>query len=205
MDEKIEGKISDIETLKKLKKSLEEDIAKLQVIHNNLDAQAHTAQIKDEQDDKLKDAEIRTKYAVEERRLETKRIEVEGRIDVAETLERKLNDREKEIERRELKTIDLEEKVADLNRQRANFEAYKVGIERELIEAKTIIAEADEAFAKIQVEKDMLIGREAKVKEQEKIWNDEIGKLEAEKKQFQIEKENFIGLGANKKEEACLN
>lgn len=199
MNEKIEERVSEIETLKKIKKSLEEEIAKLQVIHNNLDAQRHTAQIKDEQDLKLKDAELMTKYTVQERQIEARRIEVEGRIGLLEELERKLNDREKQVEQREQKLIDLESKIAELNNQRVNFEAYKRQVENDLSEAKEIIAEADVAFEKIQAEKDALSGREAKVREQEKIWNDEIGKLEADKKQFQIERENFIGLG--KKEE----
>lgn len=200
MDKETKDIVSDIDTLKKIKESLEEDIAKLQIAHNSLEAQEHTAQIKDEQDEKIKNVETMNKYAAEERRIESKRIEAEKRIDTAEILEQKLNSREKEVENREQKLIDLENKIVDLNRQRSDFQLYKNGVEKELDEAREIIAQADEAFAKIQSEKDMLAGRETKVKIQEKYWNDEIGKLEADKKQFQLERENFIGL--DKKMEA---
>ncbi len=200
MKENVEKEVIEIETLKKIKKSLGEEIAKLQIVQNNLEAQSHTAQIKGEQDDKIKNAERMTKYAQEEDRIEAKRIEVEGRIDVVETLERKLNNREKEIERREQRTLDLEDKLADLNNQRSNFENYKVSINAQLDQAKEIIAESQEIFDKIDAEKAMLVGREIKVKEQEKIWNDEIGKLEADKKAFQLEKENIIGLKKSKPE-----
>lgn len=192
--------VSEVETMKKVKTSLEEEIVKLQKIHNNFEAQAHTAEIKNEQDEKLKNVEVMNKYAAEESRIEQKRIAAEARIDLAETLKRNLDNRTIEVEKREQRLIDLENRIADLNSQRSNFEAYKISIEKELVEAKNIIAEADEAFEKISREKDMLMGRETKVKEQEKYWNDCIGLLEEERKKFQIEKENFIGLGKNKKE-----
>lgn len=200
MKEKTEKEIVDIKNLREVKKSLEEEITKLQKIQNNLEAQAHTAGIKGEQDDKIKNAERMTKYALEEDRIEEKRIEVEGRIDTAETLERKLNDREREIERREQRTLDLEAKMSDLNAQRSNFENYKVSINAQLDQAKETIAESQEIFDKIDSEKNMLAGREAAVKVQEKIWNDEIGKLESDKKAFQLEKENLIGLNSKKEE-----
>lgn len=200
MDKEITDKISEIESLKKIEASLKEEIAKLQAIFNNLDAQRHTAQIKDEQDDKIKTAETMNKYAAEDRKLEIKRIEVEKRIDIAETTETNLKNREIEVEKREQRLVDLEDRIDNLNKQRSNFEMYKVNIEKDLVEAKEVIAQADEAFAKIANERDMLVGREVKIKEQEKLWNDEIGKLEAEKKIFEIEKENFIGLGKIKTE-----
>lgn len=200
MDENTKQEIVEIESLKKVKEGLEGEISRLQIVLNNLDAQAHTTQIKNEQDIKIQDAEKMNQYAAQERQIEIKRIGAEKRIDIAESMENKLNDREKEIVRREQKLIDLEDKIADLNRQRSNFEMYKVGIEKDLAEAKEIIAQADEVFAKIQIEKDMLTGREVKVREQEKHWNDCIGLLEEEKKKFQIEKENFIGLSKPVKE-----
>jgi chromosome segregation ATPase len=116
-------------------------------------------------------------------------------------MERTLHSRTIEVEKREQKLIDLESKIDDLNKQRANFELYKSSLNKELDEAKVIIAEADASFEKIQIEKDMLAGREIKVKEQEKIWNDEIGKLEKDKRDFQMEKENIVGLKNIKKEE----
>jgi len=200
MKEKTEKEIVDIKNLREVKKSLEEEITKLQKIQNNLEAQSHTAQIKGEQDDKIKNAERMTKYALEEDRIESKRIAIEVRIDTAETLERKLNDREREVEKREQRTLDLENKLADLNNQRSNFENYKVSINAQLDQAKETIAESQEIFDKIDAEKAMLAGREAAVKVQEKIWNDEIGKLEADKKAFQLEKENLIGLNSKKEE-----
>lgn len=196
--EEVKEKLSDIDSLKKIEKNLKEEISRLQAIQGNLDAQAHTAGIKGEQDDKIKNAERMTKYALEEDRIESKRIAAEARIDTAETLERRLNDREKEVEKREQKTLDLENKVADLNNQRSNFENYKVSINAQLDQAKETIAEAAEIFDKIESEKIMLAGREASVKVQERTWNDEIGKLEADKKVFQMEKENLIGLNSKK-------
>jgi len=196
--EELKEKISDIDSLKKIEKNLKEEISRLQAIQGNLEAQAHTAGIKGEQDEKIKNVERMTKYAQEEDRLEAKRIAIEARIDTAETLERKLNDREREVERREQRTLDLENKLADLNNQRSNFEQYKVSINVQLDQAKETIAESQEIFDKIDSEKTMLAGREAAVKVQEKIWNDEIGKLEADKKAFQLEKENLIGLNSKK-------
>jgi hypothetical protein len=201
MNEETKKTAVEIETLQKIKKSLEEDIAKLQVIHNNLEAQAHTAEVKGEQETKLADLEKMNKYAAEERRLEAKRLETEARIDMLEKSEANLNERTKEIERREQKLIDLEAKVAELNLQRSNFEAYKVSVNAQLDQAKETIAVAQESFDKIKADNDMLAGREARVKELERIWNDEIGKLEVEKKKFQIERENFIGLNKVKEEQ----
>ena len=187
--------LPEIETLKQIKKNIQEEIGKLQITLGNLQAQAHTEQIKKEQDIGMQDNERMNKYAVEERKIEAKRIEAEKRIDIAETIGSKLNDREREVERREQKTLNLETLIAGLNKQRANFEEYKTDIENKLEEAKITIAEANAIFEKIEIEKQMLLGRETKLKELEKYWNDLIGMLEAEKKQFQIEKENFIGLG----------
>jgi len=192
--------LPEIETLKQIKKNIQEEIGKLQITLGNLQAQAHTEQIKKEQDIGMQDNERMNKYAVEERKIEAKRIEAEKRIDIAETIGSKLNDREREIERREQKTLNLETLIAGLNKQRANFEEYKTDIENKLEEAKITIAEANAIFEKIEIEKQMLLGRETKLKELEKYWNDLIGMLEAEKKQFQIEKENFIGLGKSKVE-----
>ena len=187
--------LPEIETLKQIKKNIQEEIGKLQITLGNLQAQAHTEQIKKEQDIGMQDNERMNKYAVEERKIEAKRIEAEKRIDIAETIGSKLNDREREVERREQKTLNLETLIAGLNKQRANFEEYKTDIENKLEEAKITIAEANAIFEKIEIEKQMLLGRETKLKELEKYWNDLIGMLEAEKKRFQIEKENFIGLG----------
>jgi hypothetical protein len=78
---------------------------------------------------------------------------------------------------------------------------YKNTVEKDLIQAKETIAEAQEVFDKIDAEKLMMSGREAAVKIQEKIWNDEIGKLEADKKAFQLEKENILGLNKSKAKE----
>src|SRR3990167_2541235 len=192
--------LPEIETLKQIKKNIQEEIGKLQITLGNLQAQAHTEQIKKEQDIGMQDNERMNKYAVEERKIEAKRIEAEKRIDIAETIGSKLNDREREVERREQKTLNLEALIADLNKQRANFEEYKTNIEKELEQAKITIVETSAVFEKIEIEKQMLLGRETKLKELEKYWNDLIGMLEAEKKQFQIEKENFIGLGKSKVE-----
>ena len=194
MDKVVEKTVVDIELLKKVKKNLEEEVGKIQKVHSNLEAQAHTALVKGEQDEKLKNLERMTQYAVEERKLEQKRIQAESRIDLAEQLERKLNDRTLEVERRELKTLNLEVQITDLNNQRSNFQAYKTHVEEQLGEAKSVIAEANASEEKIKVSNDMLLGRETKVKQQEKYWNDLIGKLEKDKKEFQIEKENFSGL-----------
>lgn len=201
MEEKVEKLVLDIETLKKIKKNTEEEIVRLQSIQNNLEAQAHTAQVKNEQDEKLKNAEIMTRYAEEERRIEEKRLAAESRISLAETLERVNNDRTKEIERREQKTLDLEEKTLDLNNQRMRFEQYKESIEKELAKAQETINNSKELVDKIKADNDMLAGREAKVKVLERQWNDDIGKLEEDKKKFQLEKENVLGLKQIKKEE----
>ena len=195
MDKETKDIVLEVDTLNKVKANLEGKIKELQIQQNSLEAQAHTAIVKGEQDDKLKDLERRNQYAQEERKIELKRIQAEKRIDLAETLEQKLNDRTKEVEKREQKTLEIEEKIANFNKQRANFELYKTGIEKDLSEAKEVIAQADEAFNKIAIENDMLKGREVKIMEQEKYWNDEIGKLEEEMKKFQIEKENLLGLG----------
>jgi chromosome segregation ATPase len=198
--EEIKESVSEIETLKSIKKSIEEEISKLQKIHSNLEAQAHTAQIKDDSERGIANAEKMTQYAMEERRIEQLRISAEGRISLAEDSERKLSEREKEVERRENKTTDLEGKIDDLNKQRVNFESYKVSVSAQLDQAQATINEAKETFDKIESEKMMLAGREARVKEMEKVWNDDIGKLEEDKRQFQIEKENIIGLKKAKKE-----
>src|SRR3990167_9839105 len=120
--------LPEIETLKQIKKNIQEEIGKLQITLGNLQAQAHTEQIKKEQDIGMQDNERMNKYAAEERKIEAKRIEAEKRIDIAETIGSKLNDREREVERREQKTLNLEALIADLNKQRANFEEYKTDI-----------------------------------------------------------------------------
>jgi len=197
----IKGVVEDIEIQKKIKNNLEEEIKRLQIIQNNLEAQAHTSQIKDEAENKQAVAQKMTECAVEERRIESLRINAEGRIDVAEELEKKLNVRTTELDNREQRLSDVEGKINDLNTQRMNFEVYKNTVEKDLIQAKETIAEAQEVFDKIDAEKLMMSGREAAVKIQEKIWNDEIGKLEADKKAFQLEKENILGLNKSKAKE----
>lgn len=192
--EKANEDLKEIDTLKKIRENLREEIGRLQITVSNLEAQKHSSQIQQEQADKLSDADTFNKFAAEERKVEVKRIEAEKRIDTAEQIERKINDREREVERRELKTMDLEEKIADLNRQRSNFEAYKTTIERDLETAKITIAEANATLEKINSEKQSLVAREKAVKEKEAWWNDRIGELEANIKAFKIEKEQFEGL-----------
>jgi len=198
MDASISKEVVDIDTLKRIKVALEEDIKKLQIVQNNLEAQNHTAQIKNEEEDKQMVAEKMTRFAEEERRIENLRISAEARIDTAEELERKLKARAVEVEKREQRSAELDTKANELNIQRMNFEAYKNGIEKQLDGAKETIARAQESFDVVQSKEMMLAGREAKIKEQEKIWNDEIGKLEADKKSFQLEKENILGLSKSK-------
>lgn len=200
MTEKVEKELSEIETLTQIKSHIQDEISKLQVILSNLQAQEHSNKIKDAQDAGMADNEKMNKYAAEERRLEVKRIEVEKRIDIAEICELKLNDREKEIEKREQKMLELEVLINNLNKQRANFELYKTSINKELDAAKITIAEANAVFEKIEMEKQMLVGREKKVKEMERWWNDRKGELDIEIKAFEIEKENFLGLATVKKD-----
>jgi hypothetical protein len=194
MEQKTREKIDNIEALEKIELGLEKKVKELQVTVNNLEAQTHTEDIKSEQDTKLKNVEEMNKYSAIERGIEVKRIEAEKRIDIAETMEKALKDREIEIERREQRMLALEGAMAELNSQRSNFEIYKTDVMKQLDQARETIAEGKEVFAKIDSEKQMLAGREAKVKEQERYWNDTIGLLEQDKKKHRIEKENFEGL-----------
>ena len=198
--EDVGKELSELETLRQIKKNVQEEVGRLQIAVSNLLAQKHSLEIKESLDDRLADGERFNKFADEERRIEIKRIEAEKRIDTAEICERKLNDRTIEVERREQKTMNLEVLISDLNKQRANFEIYKTSVNDQLESAKITIAEANASFEKIEVEKQMLTGRERVVKDKEKYWNDLIGKLEEDRKKFQIEKENFIGLGKIEKE-----
>ena len=198
--EDVGKELSELETLRQIKKNVQEEVSRLQIIVSNLLAQKHSLEIKESLDDRLADGERFNKFADEERRIEIKRIEAEKRIDTADICERKLNDRTIEVERREQKTMNLEVLISDLNKQRANFEIYKTSVNDQLESAKITIAEANASFEKIEVEKQMLTGRERVVKDKEKYWNDLIGKLEEDRKKFQIEKENFIGLGKIEKE-----
>jgi len=196
--ETINKELQEIEVLRNIKTNVQKEIDRLQIILGNLQAQEHSSQIKDEGETKLKEIETLNKFASDERRIELKRIEAEGRIDSAEKMQRDLDNRVIEVEKRELKTMELEVKISEMNQQRANFEIYKVGIEDQLAEAKVTIAEANALEEKLKIANDMLLGREKKVKEEEKYWNDCIGLLEEERKKFQIEKENFLGLKQNK-------
>ena len=198
--EEVREELSELETLRQIKKNVQEEVGRLQIAVSNLLAQKHSLEIKESLDDRLSDGERFNKFADEERRIEIKRIEAEKRIDTADICERKLNDRTIEVERREQKTMNLEVLISDLNKQRANFEIYKTSVNDQLESAKITIAEANASFEKIEVEKQMLTGRERVVKDKEKYWNDLIGKLEEDRKKFQIEKENFIGLGKIEKE-----
>ena len=198
--EEVREELSELETLRQIKKNVQEEVGRLQIAVSNLLAQKHSLEIKESLDDRLADGERFNKFADEERRIEIKRIEAEKRIDTADICERKLNDRTIEVERREQKTMNLEVLISDLNKQRANFEIYKTSVNDQLESAKITIAEANASFEKIEVEKQMLTGRERVVKDKEKYWNDLIGKLEEDRKKFQIEKENFIGLGKIEKE-----
>ena len=198
--EDVGKELSELETLRQIKKNVQEEVSRLQIIVSNLLAQKHSLEIKESLDDRLADGEKFNKFAAEERRIEIKRIEAEKRIDTAEICERKLNDRTIEIERREQKTMNLEDLISDLNKQRANFEIYKTSVNDQLESAKITIVEANASFEKIGIERQMLAGRERVVGDKEKYWNDLIGKLEEDKKEFQIEKENFIGLGKIEKE-----
>ena|SRR3990172_725164 len=190
--------LDEIDSLKKIRENLKEEVSRLQIIQSNLEAQKHSADILKDQVDKREDAETFNKFAAEERRIEQKRIEAEGRIDTAENIERSLASRVNEVERRELKTSELETLIAKLNQERANFAIYKDRVEKELQEAQEIIAHAAVTYESINAEREALVGREKKVIEQERWWNDRIGELEIERRNFQIEKENFIG---SKKEE----
>ena len=198
MKEEVKVKLDDIESLKKIEKNLKEEISKLQKIQDNLDSQEHSKKLRNEQSEKFEHQEKMSKYVAEGNRIEAKRIAIEQRIDTAEALERNVKDRLKMVEQREQKLIDIDKKIADLNNQRSNFEAYKIKMNAQLDQAKETINEAQEAFDKIESEKMMLAGREAKIKEQEKYWNDTIGQLEADRKAFQMEKENLEGLKKEK-------
>ena len=198
--EDVGKELSELETLRQIKKNVQEEVSRLQIIVSNLLAQKHSLEIKESLDDRLADGEKFNKFAAEERRIEIKRIEAEKRIDTAEICERKLNDRTIEIERREQKTMNLEDLISDLNKQRANFEIYKTSVNDQLESAKITIAEANASFEKIEVEKQMLTGRERVVKDKEKYWNDSIGTLELDKRNFEAEKENLLGLKKAKEE-----
>lgn len=194
MSDYVEKELSEIKTLREIKSNIQEEINKLQITLSNLQAQEHSAQIKKDQDVGMQENEIRNKFASDERKIEIKRIEAEKRIDTAEGIERKVKDREMEVEKREQKLLNLEEQLADLHNQRVRFNEYKTGVEKQLEQAVITIAEANATFEKIDMERQMLVGREKKIQELEKYWNDCIGLLEEEKKQFQIDKENFLGL-----------
>ena len=201
--EDIDKELSELETLKKIKVNVQEEIGRLQTTLSNLQAQQHSAAIKESFDERTTDNEKMNKYAAEERKIEIKRIEAEKRMDVVEICERKLNDRTIEVERREQKLINLEDLISDLNKQRANFEMYKTSTNDQLEAAKITIIETDAIFEKIHAERQELAGRERVVVEKERYWNDTIGKLEHDKKIFEMEKENFEGLKANQKAEVA--
>ena len=186
--------LDEIRSLEKIKENLKAEISNLQITVSNLQAQQHSLGIQKEQADKLSDADKYNKFAAEKREIEMKRIEAEKRIDTAETIERKVTDRERDVERREMKMSELETHIANLNKQRANFEIYKTSINDQLEAAKITIAEANASFEKIEAEKQSLANRIKAVAQQERWWNDRIGELEARERAFEIEKENSLGL-----------
>src|SRR3989304_7179396 len=66
--------LSELETLRQIKKNVQEEVIRLQIIVSNLLAQKHSLEIKESLDDRLADGEKFNKFAAEERRIEIKRI-----------------------------------------------------------------------------------------------------------------------------------
>ena len=192
-DEKEQVSIS-IDTAKEVIKNLEEKIKQLEIRESNLNAQMHSKQIEFESSRKMDELDARTRLQKERDAITTKADGISARYSQLEIEEEKFRERKIMLEKREEELIIIEKERVELNQERSNFNVYKFNVERELEQAKIVIADANAAAEKLEMYEEDLKGREAKVKQQEKFWNDRIGEVEKKEKELRIMQENFEGL-----------
>lgn len=185
-------KMNEVELLKDLKSNLEKEVKELKIQKSNLEADVHTLQIKQEGDRKSQELDIKRKSNLEKEKniQEINRLKIlQSQVDYQS---QRLKDRVSEVEKREQELIDLDKRKLVLKEERDRFNMYKVQVAKDVEKAKITIAEADAREEAIQSSLRSIEFREQNVLKQEKYWNDKIGELEANIKQFNIERENFF-------------
>jgi len=182
----------DLSTLKLASDTLKKEIERLGNLKVNLEAEVNSLEFKKENTAKFDKVDVQKQAYDEEQRLNKKRDEIASRSDAVDRRELSFKDRIKVIEGRELAFLDLEEKRKTLMEERSNFFKYKYTIERELEKAKIVIEEAKAIETDFTVKEGALRAREIALQKKEKYWNDIIGKLEYDKEEFEIYKQNAL-------------
>lgn len=184
--------IIDLSTLKLASDTIRKEIERLGNLKVNLEAEVNALEFKKENTAKFDKADVQKQAYDEEQRLNKKRDVLASREEAIERRELSLKDRIRVIEARELALLDLEEKRKVLTEERSNFFKYKYTIEQELEKAKVIIEEAKAVETDYKMKEDSLRARELSLQKKEKYWNDIIGKLEHDKEEFEIYKQNAL-------------
>ena len=184
----------DLSTLKLASDTLKKEVERLNNLKVNMEAEIHALEFKKENVAKLDKVDIKKQVYDEEVRLNKKASELDSREQALTNRETSFKDRLKMLEEREQSLLNLEEKKKELAEERSRFFKYKFDLERELETAKITIEEAKAIENDYTIKENALKAREIKIQKQEKYWNDEIGKLEHDKKEFQMEKENILAL-----------
>ena len=182
--------MSEIDIVKQAVEVLKEEVKRLQILKSNTEADIHSLNIQKENSGKIEEINNRNKLFEIEAQLNVKEDKIKISLDELKRKEIHFEDRIRELEKRENEVVDLSAKKAELNKERSNFNIYKFNIERELENARIIIQEAAQKEEEYKIKSEDLKAREKSIIKQERHWNDAIGKLEQDIKQFEIEHQN---------------
>ena len=187
-------KEGDANALDRFVEKLKVEIKELSAQKDNLQSQILDAKVRDEREKKTEAGDVQRQIYDEEERLRIMDDNLKSRTTGIERQESGLEKREADLEKRELEVVDLDKAKAQFQQERSNFNLYKYNVEKELDEAKITIQESNVVGEKITADRQKVEADNILVTRKIKYWNDEIGKLEADKKAFQIERENVEGL-----------
>lgn len=183
----------DVEQIKKdYKERLESDIKTLEAKKENLENQCHDLRVRLESERKFIEVERQRQFSEERKKYESLANNLDVLKSSLELKEIKLKERQEAVERAEKQFAMIDEQRRAVHEERNNFLVYKAKVELELKKAEAKILEANEAMKEVEARRDTAYGMERKMEEVKLDLDLERGRLEHERKEFEIYKQNEI-------------
>jgi chromosome segregation ATPase len=184
--------MEDVEIKKEYTERLNQDVQTLEIRKSNLESQIHSLQVRLTSERKLIEQEKKVKFAEEEERIKRLDNKLYEREQCVELKEIHLKEREKFIVAKELDYAEYRDNLKVFDSDKRLFQEYKEKHNKEVKEAKVILAEAREKEKELKVERDGLEGLRIQLERREQDIDIQLGELERKNKEFEIYKNSEI-------------
>lgn len=189
----------ELDLRERLKTSLDREIKDLEIRKSNLESQIHSLNIKLEGDRKVLKQEVELKYVDKENEIRERHIRLNEKEDSLELKENKLKDRQKFIEKEEIKIGQYEEDKKQLQIERHNFALYKDKMQKDLDIKIEKAAIAEGRLQEIDNREMQIKALDKQLKKKQEILDQQIGRINEMQKHLDLMR-NQVFINEDKKE-----